>query len=261
MYDFHMHSTVSFDGHPSPERMARAALDAGLVEICFTDHIDYLEIPGVPSAVFDTVVYREAYDHLTVPGLTIRRGMEFGLTPDNRQQLQKDLQRYPFDFVLGSVHMVDGQDVYMAPFWQVKQVAQVYRQYLEQTLACVQAHEDYDVLAHLTYICKCQGNPTHEPLRYREYRALADEILKTLVQKGKGLEINTSGVDRCGDFLPNADFLRRFRELGGRIVTVGSDAHTSDRVGQYAGRALDMLREIFGYVCTFEGRKPVFHTL
>ena len=79
--------------------------------------------------------------------------------------------------------------------------------------------------------------------------------------KGKGLELNTSGLDRCGGFLPTPDYFRRFKELGGEIVTVGSDAHRSDRVGQYSKEACQVLKEIFGYVCTFEGRKPVFHKL
>lgn len=75
------------------------------------------------------------------------------------------------------------------------------------------------------------------------------------------MEINTSGVDRVGEFLPSARFLQRFYELGGRVVTVGSDAHTPDRVGQHVDRALSLLKEIFGHVCTFETRQPVFHPL
>ena len=96
---------------------------------------------------------------------------------------------------------------------------------------------------------------------FAEHRELIDEILKVVAQKGKGLEMNTSGVDRCGGFLPTADYFRRFKELGGEIITVGSDAHTANRVGQYTFDACEILKEIFGYVCTFEGRKPVFHKL
>ena len=75
------------------------------------------------------------------------------------------------------------------------------------------------------------------------------------------MEINTSGVDRCGDFLPGLAYLKRFKELGGEIVTVGSDAHDVRRVGQYTLQACEMLKEVFGYVCTFEDRKPIFHKL
>ena len=187
--------------------------------------------------------------------------MEFGLKPGNQEDLKRDLGRRHFDFVLGSVHFVDEVDVYLEPFWQGKTVGQAQALFLEETLKCVQAHGDFDVLAHLTFISKGRAHPTHQPIRLRECREIGDEILKELVRKGKGLEMNTSGVDRCGDFLPGADFFRRFRELGGQIVTIGSDAHTAGRVGQYSGEACEILKEIFGYVCTFEDRQPIFHKL
>ena len=259
MYDYHMHSRVSFDGHDTGLSMAKAALDAGLKEICFTDHIDYDPFGTMGNMAFDTDEYSAEYDALEMPGLKIRRGMEFGLTRDNQEQFRRDLRRRDFDFVLGSIHFVDGLDVYMPPFWEGKTVFQSERRCLEETLACVQVHTDYDVLAHLTYIGKTMANPNPRPVPYDEHRELIDEILRTLAEKGKGLELNTSGLDRCGGYLPTADYFRRFKELGGEIVTVGSDAHQCVRVGQYSKEACELLGDIFGYVCTFEGRKPVFH--
>ena len=259
MYDYHMHSRVSFDGHDTGEALARAALDAGLKEICFTDHIDYDPMGTMGNMAFDTEEYNAEYDRLSLPGLKIRRGMEFGMTRDNVPQFRKELQRRPFDFVLGSIHFVDGLDVYMPPFWEGKTVFEAERRCLEETLACVKVHTDYDVLAHLPYIGKSPSNPVHRPVPYEDHREIIDEILKTLAENGKGLELNTSGLDRCGGFLPTADYFRRFRELGGEIVTIGSDAHRTDRVGQYSREACELLKGIFGYVCTFEDRKPIFH--
>jgi histidinol-phosphatase (PHP family) len=125
----------------------------------------------------------------------------------------------------------------------------------------VQFHDDFDVLAHLTYIAKTHSHPAPRPVPFGEHRELIDEILRVVAAKGKGLELNTSGMDRCGGFLPTADYFRRFKELGGEIVTVGSDAHKSDRVGQYSFEACQLLKDIFGHVCTFENRQPVFHKL
>ena len=85
--------------------------------------------------------------------------------------------------------------------------------------------------------------------------------MKILANKGKGMEINTSGFDRVGEFLPSAPFIKRFKELGGEIVTVGSDAHDIGRVGQYSAEAIEILRNVFGYVCTFENRTPILHKL
>ena len=261
MYDFHIHSRVSFDGHDSGAALAKAALAAGLREICFTDHLDYDPSGVMQNIAFDTAAYGREYDRLELTGLTIRRGMEFGMTACNQAQLAQDLRRRDFDFVLGSVHFVDGLDVYYKDFWRGKTVFQAERRYLEETLVCVENHDRFDVLAHLSFISKCTAHPAPRPLPYAEHREIIDEILRTLAKKGKGLEMNTSGVDRCGGFLPTADIFRRFRELGGEIVTVGSDAHRENRVGQYSAEACDLLRDIFGYVCTFAERKPIFHKL
>ena len=259
MFDFHMHSRVSFDGHDTGEAMARAALAAGLREICFTDHLDYDPLGKMGVLAFDTDDYNAEYNSLNIPGLTIRRGMEFGMTPDNRTQFQQDLQRRPFDFVLGSIHFVDDLDVYFEEFWSGKTIFQAERRYLESTLECVQIHDDFDVLAHLTYIAKTHCHPAPRIVPYADHREIIDEILRVLVAKDKGLELNTSGMDRCGGFLPTADIFRRFKELGGTIVTVGSDAHRTNRVGQYTREGCQILREIFGHVCTFADRKPIFH--
>ena len=241
--------------------MAQAALAAGLKEICFTDHLDYDPLGQMGKMDFDTESYNLEYDPLEIPGLKIRRGMEFGMDIHNLEQFKQDLQRRHFDFVLGSIHFVDDLDVYFEPYWSGKTVFQAERRYLEATLESVKLHDDFDVLAHLTYISKTKCHPAPRPVPYAEHRELIDEILKVLAAKGKGMELNTSGMDRCGGFLPTADIFRRFKELGGEIVTVGSDAHTTDRVGQYSFDACRILQDIFGHVCTFEDRNPIFHKL
>ncbi len=261
MFDFHMHSRVSFDGHDTGLAMAQAAKAAGLKEICFTDHLDYDPLGKMGVMAFDTDDYNREYDHLEIPGLLIRRGMEFGMTPENQDQFLRDLQRRPFDFVLGSVHFADDLDVYYADYWQGKTVFQAERRYLEATLDCVRAHDSFDVLAHLTYIGKARCHTGRRAVPYCEHREIIDEILRILAAKGKGLEINTSGMDRCGEFLPSRDMILRFKELGGQIVTVGSDAHRADRVGQYTFDVCAILKDIFGHVCTFQNRQPIFHKL
>jgi histidinol-phosphatase (PHP family) len=183
------------------------------------------------------------------------------MTPWNVPQFKELEQRYPFDFILGSVHYVDGHDPYEAVYWEGRNVEASFRRYLEGVLESVQVHSGFDVLGHLTYVCKSAHNPAHSGVPFDDYRDLTDEIMKLLVTKGIGMEINTSGVDKAGVFLPAREHLQRFKELGGEIVTVGSDAHDGSRVGQYVPEALELLRDIFGHVCTFESRKPVFHKL
>ena len=261
MFDYHMHTVVSFDGRDRGIQMAQAAKNAGLKEICFTDHLDYDPLGKMGVLAFDTAAYNAEYDDLELPGLKIRRGMEFGMTVDNRALFKEDLQRRPFDFVLGSIHFVDDLDVYFAEYWNGKTVFEAERRYLEATLDCVRLHDDFDVLAHLTYIGKTTAHHAPRAVPFDEHREIIDEILKVLADKGKGMELNTSGLDRCGGFLPTADYFRRFKELGGQIITIGSDAHSASRVGQYSFDACEIFKDIFGYVCTFENRQPIFHKL
>ena len=261
MFDFHLHSKLSFDSEAEPSDIVRAAESMGLREICFTDHYDFNTDPTVAPDIFTVEQYDKTYDSLTSDAVLIRRGVEFGLTTWNQKELAAFLAQKPLDFVIGSVHYVGGYDPYYEAFWNGKTMEEAFEGYLEQSLACVKVHDQFDVLGHLNYVCKSAHNPTHLPLRYEDYSDICDEIMKILVGKGKGMEINTSGVDRVGDFLPSETYLKRFKELGGEIVTLGSDAHDGSRVGQYSKEALEILNRVFGYVCTFENRKPIFHKL
>lgn len=261
MFDFHLHSSVSFDSSATAEEILSAAEQTGLREICFTDHYDYNDIPTERHDTFALHTYRAAYDTLSSETVKIRRGVEFGLTPWNTKEREALLASYPFDFVIGSVHFTGGYDPYYEEFWTHNGLDTAFEKYLLQTLSCVKAHEGFDVLGHINYVCKSAHCPTKAPLRYGDFPDLFDEIMKTVAGKGIGMEINTSGIDRVGDFLPDITYIRRFRELGGEIVTIGSDAHNGERVGQYTDRALAIAREVFGYVCTFEERRPIFHKL
>ena len=261
MFDYHLHSSVSFDSRCPAARIVQAAERAGLREICFTDHYDFNDDPQQQHDVFSLDVYRAAYDTVSSETVAIRRGVEFGLTPWNGAELSALLAENAFDFVIGSVHYAGGYDPYCAEYWVQNADTDGFERYLQQTLTCVKAQNNFDVLGHLNYVCKSVYNPTRLPLRYHDYRDLCDEILKQLVQNGNGMEINTSGVDRVGEVLPSAAFIKRFRELGGEIITVGSDAHDETRVGQYIDDALCIAKDVFGYVCTFQNRQPIFHKL
>lgn len=261
MFDFHMHSRLSFDSEELPEKMVLEAEKRGLKEICFTDHYELHGNPKGEHYLFTIEDYSKAYDHLTSDKVKIRRGVEMGLTLWNKKEAEDFISKRDFDFVLGSIHYAGGHDPYFPEYWEGINFRQGVDKYLEDTLACVKIHDNFDVLGHLTYVFKSDCSPTHRTLPYSELGDISDEIMKILVSKGKGMEINTSGVDKAGDFLPSIDYLKRFRELGGEIVTVGSDSHDTSRLGQYSQEALAILKEVFGHVCTFENRKPIFHKL
>ena len=262
MYDYHIHSSLSFDTDCPTLKIAEKAAEIGLKEICFTDHFDYFFDPNANHNNFTKEEYGKIYDNLSVKSIKIKRGIEFGLTPWNVPQFNHMSNNFNLDFIIGSVHYLESGDPYIEKkYWQGITVKQAYKNYLKGIYDCVKVHNNFNVLGHLTYVCKCPLSPTHEPLLYKDFSDITDEIFKILIKKGIGLEINTSGVDSIGGFLPDKDFLIRFRELGGEIISVGSDSHDERRVGQYIPQALEMIKDIFGYICTFENRKPIFNKL
>lgn len=261
VFDYHLHSKVSFDSEEEPAQIVRAAEILGLSEICFTDHYDFANEENGHHDLFTIDEYATAYDSLKSSEVKIRRGVEFGMTDWNQRELNALLGKRDFDFVIGSVHFAGGHDPYFKEYWEGIDFFEAVNKYMTAILECVRTHDDFDVLGHLTYVCKSEHNPTHSVVKYKDIGDISDEIMKILVSKGKGMEVNTSGVDRAGDFLPSLDFVKRFRELGGEIITVGSDSHDRNRVGQYAREAIEMVGKVFPYVCTFEKRKPIFHKL
>ncbi len=261
MFDYHLHSSVSYDSQCDAKKMLKSAEDKGLKEICFTDHYDFnddinkQEDIDKQHDIFDIEKYKESYNKLYSDKVIVRRGVEFGLTHWNQTELKNLLSQYAFDYVIGSVHCVGGYDPYFKEFWTHNGINEGFEKYLLQTLKCVKLHNDFDALGHINYVCRSVYNTTKKPLRYNDYFDLCDEIMKVLAENGKGMEINTSGVDRVGEFLPSCDYIKRFKELGGEIITVGSDSHDDIRVGQYINEALEVAKNVFGYVNTFENRK------
>ena len=261
MFDFHLHSKLSFDSTEDPCEIVKAAEQMGLKEICFTDHYDYNSEKEGHHDLFTVADYNRIYDNVNSDTVKVRRGVEFGLTTWNRQELENLVNQRNFDFVIGSVHYAGGLDPYFKEFWDGITFEEAVDKYFLQMLACVKYHDNFDVLGHITYVCKSEHNPTGKNIAYSMVSEITDEILKTVIEKGKGIEVNTSGIDRMCDFLPSAEYVKRFFELGGEIITVGSDSHNRSRVGQHTSDAVKMISEFSPYICTFENRKPIFHKI
>ncbi len=261
MFDYHLHSSVSVDSVCDARKMVKAAEMRHLKEICFTDHYDFNDDKNKHHNIFDIEEYRRTYDRLSSDRIIIRRGAELGLTPWNQNEAKELSALYDFDFIIGSVHSAGGYDPYYKEFWENGDVNDAFEKHLLQSLKCVRSHQNFDVFGHINYVCKSPYNPSGKPLRYKDFTDICDEIMRTLAENGKGMEINTSGVDRVGELLPSYDYIKRFRELGGEIITVGSDSHDDIRVGQYIPQALEIAKDVFGYVNTFEKRRIIYNKL
>ena len=259
--DFHLHTCFSGDSDTPPARQIEQAIALGMKQICVTDHHDY----GVQTQCdfrLDLDAYFPAMERLRQQyqdQIRIEIGVELGLQCRVGAYLEELAGRYPFDFIIGSSHFIDGQDPYYPEYFQGRSEADAYRRFFESSLKRVQTLDCFDSYGHLDYVVR-YGPARNQNYSYEAYQDLIDPILKTLIEKGKGLECNTGGL-RYGLGHPNPceDILRRYRQLGGEILTIGSDAHSPEQVGygfQTASRLLAACG--FRYYTVFHRRKPEF---
>lgn len=260
--DFHLHTEFSGDSETPVRDQAERAAALGMNEICITDHHDYDALEGGDTFLLDFASYfpalrqvREEY----AGTIRIRTGVELGLQLHIRDYLMKLALSLPVDFIIGSSHFIDGKDPYFPSFFHQQTEQEAYTRYFAATLDRVRSLDCFDVLGHLDYIVR-YGPHQNREYSYSAYREYIDPILKALIEKGKGLECNTGGFKAgLGHPHPAEDILIRYRELGGEILTVGSDAHTPAYVGHEFRRLPQLLQACgFRYYTVFRQRKPVF---
>ena len=267
--DFHMHSSHSGDGNTPMEEMIRQALNTGLTHLCFTEHqdFDYPASPDLPPDYFllDTDAYRQeliSVQEQYKDQIQVGFGVELGLQPHLTAKLQQYVKSWPFDFIIASSHVCNGQDPYYPAFYKGRPRQDAYREYFASILETIRTFQDFDVYGHLDYIVR-YGPDKDQNYTYEPYADILDEILRLLIQPGKGLEINTGGL-RCGlrETNPCLSILKRYRRLGGEIITAGSDAHTPEDIGYAFRQAEELLKAAgFSHYTTFHNRRPLFHRL
>lgn len=260
MIDFHTHSCFSGDSEAPLEAQLKAALDLGLEALCFTDHFD-AEYPD-PDTNFDldTAPYLKEVAKLQQrfsKQISLYAGVELGLQPHLGNFYSSYCQNWPFDYVIGSTHLVDNQDPYYPKFWANHSTRSGVEAFFQVTLENMHTHDCFDAYGHLDYINRYipQGYPTFS---HSDYTDLIDSCLRLLIHRGKALEVNT-GSFRSGLTVPNPgpEILKRYRELGGELLITGSDAHAPQYVGSHFPEIYALIRDCgFRYVTIFRQRKP-----
>lgn len=267
--DSHMHTEFSTDCDSPVRAMIEGAIAKGLKSVCFTDHNDkdYPPHPdlGKIAFTFDVDQYFEtmrAFQKEYAEKIGIRIGIEIGLQPHLGEYYHELVQKYPFDFVIGSVHVVHGMDPYYGKIFEGRQDADVYRETFEATLENLEAVSDFDVLGHIDYVVR-YGREQDKQYSYSAFAPYIDEILKKVIAMGKGIELNTAGLKYGLSFChPHPDIIRRYRELGGEIITIGADAHKPEHIAYDFGKVSDILKSCgFKYYTEFAERRPIFKQL
>ena len=267
--DFHMHTAFSTDSEEAVESMLNRAVERGLYSVCITDHMDADYPPddelGENAFRLDTKNYfpfllkkKKEYEER----IQVRIGIELGLQKHLGTRYETLIEKYPFDFVIGSMHLVCGEDPYTGKVFEELGDAQVYRRMFCETLECIRKIKCFDVLGHLDYVVR-YGKHQAEAYSYEKFSDEIDMILRELISSGKGLELNMAGIKYGLGFAhPHPSVLRRYQELGGEIITVGSDAHKAEHIGYEFEIAGELLKSCgFRYYTEFENRKAVFRRI
>ena len=273
--DMHMHTWFSTDSEACPCDMADEAVRKGLKTICFTDHFDKDDLEWGEEGIFDVDAYFVEMQKLQeeyAGKLNIRIGIELGLRTYLKDYYEELTKKYPFDFVIGSVHNVpykkdaEGNILYTDPaaekLFTDRTDKEAYRLMMETTLENVRTSDCFQTLGHLDYVVR-YGKSREKEYSYTDYADIIDEILKLLIEKEKGLEVNSAGLKYGLPFAhPHPDVLKRYRELGGEIITIGADAHKPEHIAYDFAKAEEILKFCgFKYYTEFFEQKPVFKQL
>lgn len=232
MFDTHIHTAFSTDSDMSLEAAVGAAKEKNL-GLIITEHMD-INHPEEGQFVFNVKDYFSAYENFR--GKDLLLGIELGLTVDYKDRNSSIAKEDSFDYVLGSLHFLGNHDIYFPDVYIGKSKKEIYTYYLESILHNIVANPYIDSLGHIDYICRYSPYEDKE-LYYSEHQELIDEILKALVKCEITMEINTRRLanEKAAENL--LVIYRRYYELGGRYVTIGSDSHNPKSVGMNFGTA------------------------
>ncbi len=272
--DCHTHSTNSPDGYNAPEAMVKRACELGLTAYALTDHCEinrWFAYDHYPShsnpedtydfghdfecSMRDNVRLKDQYGDR----ITFINGIELGQIQFNPSLASEIAADRRLDFVIGSVHQVRGFDDFAFTDYEKTDPQMLVDNYYKEIyeicgVGC------FDVLAHLTYPLRYIEGEHGISVDMKKNKEIIFESMKLLAQDGKGIEINTSGLrQKYGKTFPDLDYVKMFREAGGEIITIGSDAHCTDHLGKGIEEGMEIAKAAgFDMIAFFIGRIPRF---
>jgi histidinol-phosphatase (PHP family) len=240
------------------EDAIKKAQSLGLDGISFTDHLD-IEYPNYEEVfMIDFEKYNVFMDSLKYKynnKIKIIKGIEIGIQPHVKDETLEIVNKFPFDYVIASIHIVDKLDLHNGDFCKNKTQRESYLRYFEEVLYMVKDLDNFDVLGHIDLIRR-YGDYDNKVLIYNDYKELLDEILLIIISKNKAIEINCSGYKyNLNSTIPDFDLIKRYKELGGKNLTLGSDAHSLEYIGFRFKELIKRIQGVgFYHLVYFENR-------
>lgn len=231
--DSHIHTNYSADADQDAtfDAYIKRAEELGLTELTFTDHVDIDAVHPLFHKQIDYDRYLEDFRQVRASSpIPINLGVEIGYQSHVVDEINSFLEKYPFDFVILSIHYLEKKDLYTQEYFKGKTKEEAYQIYFETLLDAVETIDNFDVVGHLDYIPRYSPFDDYE---YKDYQDIIDQILQTIIAKGKGIELNASGYVTEGRVYPKVEVVKRYIELGGTNITLGSDAHRVSELARY----------------------------
>lgn len=273
--DYHVHTGFSDDSDYPLRKVALDAARLNLEEVCFTEHVDYGIKPEwdepadarfedghpVTNCPYEPYLEELGRTREELAGrVTLRAGLELGVQRHTIERNRALVERLAgrLDFVICSIHQVGDLEFWNGDFQRGRSQDEIHRAYYEELLAVTQSFKDYDVLGHLDLIRRYDPFGAYP---FERVRDIVAEVLRQAIADGKGIEVNTSGIRYgLGEFQPSREVLALYRDLGGRVVTVGSDSHKPEHLGSYLRLAYRELEELgFEGIWTFNRHEGELH--
>lgn len=261
LLDIHVHSVYSFDGREQVSDIALRAGQLALSVLCLTDHCEMNsdDLPAVEDKILRSVREMRSLREKHSEDVLLLSGIEMGQGTQNPEEAKRFLDAVPFDFVIGSLHNLAGEEDFYFLKYTPENAPQYLERYFDELSALVNWGE-FDALGHMTYPLRYMSQQLPKMPDMRPYQEKIDSILHSLANQNKALEINTSGLRTAYEnTFPGIEYLRRFKELGGKMVTIGSDAHTIADIGSGIRAGAQIAKKAgFDRLTYFVNRTPVF---
>lgn len=263
--DTHLHTAFSSDSETPMEAMILQGIRLGMKTLCFTEHFDP-DYPDNPEGL-DFLVDFDSYQNTFLSmkekyqsQIELLYGIELGVQGHLKETLDTFYRQYgsAFDYIINSCHIVDGMDPYDGIYFQQYSVKDGLRHYFESILNNLNTFSDFQSLGHLDYISRYIPGSVPEFI-YSEYQDILDELFLYLIRHDKALEINTAGW-KAGLLWPNPhiDILKRYRELGGELITIGSDAHKPEHMAFGFKKLPELLHSVGFESCVIYRKQQPF---
>jgi histidinol-phosphatase (PHP family) len=265
VFDYHIHSEFSDDSSEKMSNIVEEAIRKGGKKLCFTEHMEFNYPDEKLKFNLDYDAYKKEFERIrSIYGkqIDLYMGVEIGIQAGKKEikEIIKYTQNHKFDFILASAHCLEGKGLYgMDP--NIKNIDEFFSRYFNEMLNVFKNYHDYDVVAHIDLIRR-YFLEAHDHKLGRSEEVLR-QLFTHIINDGKGIEINTGGLFyKSNNVNPTLDILKLYKEMGGTIITVGSDSHIAERVLSNYEKAMDYLRSAgFEYVTTFEKRKKTLHKI